>query len=239
MNDIEEHIERTIRRCALELHPSGSMKNLADAMGIHPNAFRYWAAKGRIPRTKANWLEMTFPGVVDAASLSPLRRLNPDIEALSLRNFFSVRPDGVLIRRKNRRIVRAKDSNGYIRVNVNGVSIAGHRVVWALHHGRWPVGPLDHINGNPSDNRIENLREATPSQNGANKRLDGRKTNISGHRGVTISGNRFKADIRICGARIHLGRFDTLEEAGAAYREATLKYFGEFSPYYDHNTSNA
>lgn len=58
--DKSQLIERTIRRCALELDPSGQLKNLAAEMGVTPKVFRSWWKKGRVPKVKADWLETRF-----------------------------------------------------------------------------------------------------------------------------------------------------------------------------------
>ena len=63
------HIERTLRQCALELHPSGQLQLLAAVLGVTPKVFRYWWTKARVPSVKAKWLENRFPAIVDAASL--------------------------------------------------------------------------------------------------------------------------------------------------------------------------
>jgi hypothetical protein len=59
---------------------------------------------------------------------------------------------------------KALDVAGYIQVNISGNVYKGHRVAWAIHYGRWPVGMIDHINGQRSDNRIENLELWSTSQ---------------------------------------------------------------------------
>src|SRR5258706_8493472 len=58
-----------------------------------------------------------------------------------------------------------------IEVKIGGrrMRLKAHNVVWAVHHGRWPESPLDHINLNALDNRIGNLREATSAQNAWNQ----------------------------------------------------------------------
>ena len=67
----KEHIERTIRRCALELNPSGELRHLASALGVTPKVFRYWMNRGRVPKVKAEWLERHFgKEIADASTLT-------------------------------------------------------------------------------------------------------------------------------------------------------------------------
>jgi hypothetical protein len=90
---------------------------------------------------------------------------------------------------------------------------------------------VDHKNRNPLDNRRANLRFATRQQNSRNRI----KRNRLGIPGVTREGPRFLAGISLDkNKKVRLGVFDTAEEAGAVYRQANLKHFGEFSPFYDH-----
>ena len=67
--DKSAHIERTLKLCALEVHHSGELQRLAWKMGVSPKVFRYWWTKGRVPKTKAAWLEASFPHIVTAANL--------------------------------------------------------------------------------------------------------------------------------------------------------------------------
>jgi hypothetical protein len=85
----------------------------------------------------------------------------------------------------------------------------------------------DHINGDPSDNRWANLREANHFQNQYNR--GPQKTNTTGIKGASIRKNgKAVAMIRAEGKRIYLGIFDNAVIAGQAYQEASLKYHGEF-----------
>lgn len=99
-----------------------------------------------------------------------------------------------------------------------------HRVIWAVVYGSWPESWLDHIDHNKRNNKVENLRLATPLQNGQN--LSKYKTNTSGRSGViqTLAGG-FQARIGYKNRRICLGTYDTLEEAYAVY-EAVAKTLG-------------
>lgn len=102
-------------------------------------------------------------------------------------------------------------SNGYNRVGFKGKSYSSHVVAFCLYYGRWPVLLIDHINGIKTDNRKENLREATYSENTRNR---AHRKNISGVPGVTwdSSRNQFIARIRV-GSRRFTKRCKTLEEA--------------------------
>lgn len=108
------------------------------------------------------------------------------------------------------------DRNGYTMVAVDGREYRAHRLAWLFVHGRWPTKHLDHINGDTTDNRIENLREVDDAQNHQN--IGGpRSTNTSGFLGVHVIKGRYRAAIQVDGRNRHLGMFDTPEEAHAAY----------------------
>lgn len=112
---------------------------------------------------------------------------------------------------------------------IGGVSYRITRIIWAIHHGCFPPDGywIDHKNGIKADNRLINLRLATPTQNQQNKAGYGVYS-----KGVTWRDRKVKpwqAKIRINGERIHLGSFETEEEAAEAYRQAALEYHGEFA----------
>jgi hypothetical protein len=98
--------------------------------------------------------------------------------------------------------------------------LLAHRVVYALTHGHWPEHEIDHENGVEAGNSIANLRSATHGQNSQNQKLF--VTNTSGFPGVHWHKQRrkWKAEIAAINRPIHLGLFDTPEEAYAAYLAA-------------------
>jgi hypothetical protein len=118
---------------------------------------------------------------------------------------------------------------GYRQIWFRGRQELEHRVAWFLHYGEWPSEFIDHINGVKNDNRISNLRLATPSQNLQNR---GRpKNNTSGRKGVSWIKfySKWQATIRVGKKNIYLGRFSCIEKAADAYNAAALKYHGEFA----------
>lgn len=120
-----------------------------------------------------------------------------------------------------------KDAQGYIQVTVNGNRHKAHRLAWLYVYGHWPTGQIDHINGNRSDNRLLNLRDASHGENVQNRRRanSNSKTGILGvslHRPT----GRWKAQIRIDQKSIHLGLFDTKEAARDAYLTAKRRIHG-------------
>lgn len=137
-----------------------------------------------------------------------------------------------LVARSNRvkvgETVGRKNDQGYLTVNIDGFHYRLHRLAWFYVTGRWPVGDIDHINGDRSDNRWKNLREATRSQNMAN--MNGGKGR-SGIKGVAWNSARklWQAQIVVNGKCIYLGLFSGKEDAAAARREAAFKHHGSFA----------
>jgi hypothetical protein len=121
----------------------------------------------------------------------------------------------------------AIERNGYRRITFGKQRFLAHRLAWLYVSGEWPLGDIDHVNGNKDDNRIENLRAATVAQNAMNKKMV--KTNKVGFKGVCLVGGRYQASIKRDGKSIYLGLHDTPEAAHAAYVEKANEIFGEFA----------
>jgi hypothetical protein len=123
--------------------------------------------------------------------------------------------------------VGCKDSAGYLVTRRKGRNYYIHRLIWFYVHGYWPEY-IDHINGDRSDNRIENLRECSNQQNNNNKGKP--KSNTSGYKGVTWDkrSNRWVAQIQVGEFHIHLGSFKDKNQASEAYRQSAIKYQGDF-----------
>jgi len=118
---------------------------------------------------------------------------------------------------------------GYRQIRIDGVAILAHRLAWLFVHGEMPTPAIDHINRAKDDNRIENLRLATCSQNGANRPRN--TNNKSGFKGVWWRKDirRWQAAIRVDGRLIHLGYFDDPIVANAAYLAAAKTNFKQFA----------
>lgn len=108
---------------------------------------------------------------------------------------------------------------GYIVISVGNKLHQAHRLAWFYVHGYWPAC-LDHVNRVRTDNRLANLREVTRSQNLQNTTTV--RSKVSGLRGVSFckQTGRWKAQIGLNGKGKNLGRFDTPEQAHAAYLAA-------------------
>lgn len=123
---------------------------------------------------------------------------------------------------------RGSTKNGYRCTSLNGKQYYQHRLIWLYVHGGWPVGAVDHINGNRSDNRIENLRIATPSQNQHNRKKTKNKRGMTGAYKMS-RGPSWYSTIMVENKKHYLGVFPTEEDAASAYAQAKERLH-PFSP---------
>ena len=121
------------------------------------------------------------------------------------------------------------DDDGYRHIRVNRRRYRAHRLAWYYMHGTWPDGDIDHINGVPSDNRIDNLREASRAENLRNTGTP--STNTSGLKGATWhkASGKWRAQIVHDGQQIHLGLFRCKLDAHEAYKRKAKELHGEFA----------
>ena len=123
------------------------------------------------------------------------------------------------------------DDEGYRVVRVDGVNYRSHRIIWLMETGALPTAMIDHANGDRSDNRWKNLRQATNAQNQMNKKA--RTTGASGFKGVSIIRRRgriqYRASVRHNGKTHVSGYYDTAQDAYEHYRQEAVRVFGEFA----------
>jgi hypothetical protein len=117
----------------------------------------------------------------------------------------------------------------YWVIRIGGRGYKRGRLMYLYEHGRWPMPCVDHENGNSLDDRPNNLREATVTQNAQNHKKRARRIKLPmGVRFVASSG-RYQARIGVNGKQIALGAYDTPEEAQAIYLESRKEHFNEFA----------
>lgn len=119
-------------------------------------------------------------------------------------------------------------SNGYFQTTVFGKRYKVHRLIFMYHYGYFPV-VVDHIDGNPLNNSIENLRACSKLQNSYNKRMF--RNNKSGVTGVCWNerDKRWMARCGVNGVKHHLGYFENIEDAKKVVEEFKIKNHGEFA----------
>jgi hypothetical protein len=134
-----------------------------------------------------------------------------------------------IFQKKNSEAKIGFNDHGYTRIEINGKSYYAHRLAWLYVYGEMPKLHLDHINGNKSDNRICNLREATRVENLRNTSKNIKNT--SGAKNVYLHKPTDKWQVRIAlnGKSKHFGLFDDFELADLVAIEARNKYHGQFA----------
>lgn len=122
------------------------------------------------------------------------------------------------------------NENGYHRFRVDGRLYVAHRLAWLYVYGQWPKGEVDHVNGERADNRIANLRDVDDTMNAQNTH-GARRDNRVGLAGVgKRKTGRYYARIRTAGTLTFIGRFDTAEDAHAAYVAEKRRRHAGFVP---------
>lgn len=149
-----------------------------------------------------------------------------DIDQKTLKILVNYNPHtGIFTRLNYKRLSKYGDradtphNKGYRQVSIENRAFLAHRLAWLYMTGKWPKNLIDHKDGVKDNNKWENLREATNSQNRHNSKVH--RNNISGIKGVY----KIKGKYRVI---IGLGTFDTLEEASNVYKKAAIKLHGEF-----------
>jgi hypothetical protein len=108
------------------------------------------------------------------------------------------------------------EPKGYLcvkmRIDGHPICPSVHRIVWAMHHGKWPEHTIDHIDRNKSNNRIENLRDVTMSENLMNRG----HANSTGISGVHRNHDKYSSQLRIGDRYVHLGTFENTDDAHRA-----------------------
>ena len=127
-----------------------------------------------------------------------------------------------LDRSNSRRIYGAvaggRSTQGYIVIRIDGVLYLAHRLAYFYIYGAWPPADVDHKNGDKTDNRLDNIRAASRSQNNQNRRR-GKSRDGESSMGITWApwAKMWRAQISVDGAHRHIGYYKTMEEANAAY----------------------
>lgn len=157
------------------------------------------------------------------------------IDVSRLRETFHYEPlTGNLFRRGADKPCGMKFTTGHLQVSFDNKMIGVHRVAWAILYGEYPNCEIDHINSDPSDNRICNLRKATSSQNNQNRRLSRR--NKSGVKGVFRIRQNSKSPKLVwrvavghsCG-KYHIKDFECFGRAIMHARAMRIKLHGDFA----------
>ena len=138
---------------------------------------------------------------------------------------------GVFTRLKFGKNVGSVNDKGYLVISVKNKRYRAHRLAWLYMTGNFPIDQIDHINMNRLDNRFINLRECGNKENNCNTKK--KSTNTSGFKGVHFNKqcNKWQARSRVNGKRVHIGLYDTAEQAGHAYAKFVKKHHGLFSNY--------
>ena len=163
------------------------------------------------------------------------RKPQPNVE--ELREYLDYDPATGALTWKKRPWLRARvhqnkltgaslNGEGYKLVQFGGRTLSAHRVAFAIHHGRWPTPCCDHIDGDKTNNRADNLRECSASANAHNRKMH--RDNATGVKGVSRLSGGYLAEVMINRAK-HRKWFRRLEDAAAYVKQLREQLHGEFA----------
>lgn len=167
----------------------------------------------------------------------PNRPFRCDLTAEQVREILSYDPEtGLLtwkVRTSNRmrigQVAGTVGKHGYVTISIRYKKYTAQRIIWLIVTGKWPEGMIDHRDTVRSNNRWENLREASQSQNACNSKTP--SDNASGVKGVAYNkrDRNWMAYINKDGRRVYLGTYPDKAQAAAARNRAAPKYHGDFA----------
>lgn len=148
-----------------------------------------------------------------------------DIEAVLLYN----EQEGTFTWKRTGKLAGYTNPDGYVFIRINKKLYRAHRLVWLLRYGQFPEAEIDHVDGNPSNNRVENLRLASSSDNKCNTKR--RKDNTSGVKGIHWYKAYKKWQVNICKNSKNkcLGYFTDIFEAYCVLTSYRNKLHGDFA----------
>lgn len=206
--------------------------DIADKFGVS-----YETARTAIVGTTWKYLKTPYDDLIKINSRCRIKVSDIEITQELVKKLFKYDPkEGILrwnYRKQGSRLGRIagyfSKGSGHYYTSIGHVGYYTHIIIWLYMTGEWPTILIDHKDGNKINNKWENLRLATKSQNGMNAKL--RVDNTSGCKGVYRHKPSGKWHVRIHANNVaySLGYFATYEEAVAARREAEIKYHGEFA----------
>ena len=136
--------------------------------------------------------------------------------------------DGILYRKKTGVTSAYQDVKGYMRVEINGKRYLQHRIIYLLFHGHFP-STVDHIDGNTTNNKIENLRAATNTENLQNMKLCPKNTSGSKNVSWDTKAKKWLVMLNVNGVRKYIGLFADFEFADFVDTESRKKFHGQFA----------
>jgi hypothetical protein len=144
-----------------------------------------------------------------------------------LKSVLDYDPETGVFTRKDGTVAGGPNKRGVIRICVNRKRYRAHKVAWLFVHNVWPKEEIDHRDGNPSNNRISNLRvcDRLGNQKNVRRHVD----SSSPFKGIYRDKKKWSAAICSNKIRKHLGTFHTAEEAARAYDDAAAVLHGEFA----------